>query len=342
MREIRSLTALRGIAALWVVLFHYQGHISWVPGLEVIRQGTIAVDIFFTLSGFILVYVYGEEFNLPNFWLKRFARLYPVHLVTLLVATVLIAGGKIMGFSVVAELTGREFVIHLFALHSFGLTNGLALNYPSWSISAEFSAYLVFPFIVKVILRNKLRLVAPVLLAFFLACVFAANLTGLPLTDRTYNATPLRIMPEFLLGMLSARFCLEERVSRSVTALIAVGLLVCGLVSHIPLMIVFSAPFLVAALFLYDPRVPAPLHYLGLISYSLYMIHALVEKVGFTLWEYFLEREVLPFWVLPFMIVGALIAASVVYHLVEVPGRRYVMSTRQKMVIPPKISGIQK
>lgn len=329
MREIQSLTAFRGIAALWVVLFHYQRHITWIPGADIIRQGHVAVDIFFTLSGFILVYVYGDAFEAKNFWLKRFARLYPVHLVTLLSATILILSGKVLGYSVKAEVTVEEFLAHLFALHSVGVTGKLGLNYPSWSISAEFAAYLVFPMFVTAVLRMRLSLVIGLLIAFFIACVAAADLTGASLTARTYNATPLRIMPEFLLGMLAARICLEGMIYRSAAALLAASLLIFGLVLHAPLMIVVSAPFLIAALFLYDPPVFRSLRYLGLISYSLYMVHALVEKVGFTIGEHLLQRETLPVWTLPIMVAAALGSASALYHLVEVPGRRLVMSFRR-------------
>ena len=331
MPEIQSLTALRGVAALWVVLFHYRNHFVWVPMAEIIRQGSVAVDIFFTLSGFILVYVYRDEFNVANFWLKRFARLYPVHLVALIAVTILTAGAQTLGMSVDNSISAKEFIIHLFTLHSFALMDGLALNYPSWSISAEFSAYLVFPFIVAFVLRQRLMIVGPILLLFFLACVLVAKMTGNPMTERSYDFAPLRIMPEFLLGMLSARLCLQGQLKGFASALIAAALLIFGLANENPLAIIISAPFLIAALFLYDHKVPAPLHYLGLISYSLYMVHALVEKVGFTLFEVLVGQTVIPIWVLPIMIAAVISAASMLYHFVEVPGRHFVMSVSQRM-----------
>lgn len=91
---LTNLTPLRGLAALCVALFHFTGaidninlpHFTWI-----IRKGYLMVDLFFIMSGFIIMHTYGESFRgeikktaLTRFVVARFARIYPLHLFMLL------------------------------------------------------------------------------------------------------------------------------------------------------------------------------------------------------------------------------------------------------------------
>src|SRR6478735_12558 len=86
--EIRPLTAIRGLAALWIVVHHIQP--TWWPNAGAVpslamSMGYTAVDIFFVLSGFILSDVYRRLTlsRLPQFWLRRLLRIYPLTLCVL-------------------------------------------------------------------------------------------------------------------------------------------------------------------------------------------------------------------------------------------------------------------
>ena len=106
---IRQLTGIRLVAAVWVLLYHSQGPLDAIGLLSMpvlpdfIRVGRLGVDLFFALSGFILAHTYlsslGERLKVDKsvkfLWL-RLARIYPVHLVMLLVA----------GFAVFAGFAG--------------------------------------------------------------------------------------------------------------------------------------------------------------------------------------------------------------------------------------------
>jgi peptidoglycan/LPS O-acetylase OafA/YrhL len=92
-RQLQSLTSLRGLAALWVVFYHYSA--IYFPRLDIgdysnlIAKGYLAVDLFFMLSGFVMTHVYYRAFsesitqNYRNFLVARVARLYPLHLLVL-------------------------------------------------------------------------------------------------------------------------------------------------------------------------------------------------------------------------------------------------------------------
>ena len=91
-RDIVSLTSVRGIAAIWVVVFHFVNLLAvrgWPPsarpnGLKFgPRRIQIAVDVFFILVGLILAKTYENELHIPKFFLNRFARIYPLHIVIL-------------------------------------------------------------------------------------------------------------------------------------------------------------------------------------------------------------------------------------------------------------------
>lgn len=153
MTRLDRLTSLRGIAALYVVLFHCQ---VFIPGFDLrpwtglLDKGYLAVDFFFILSGFILAYVYARDFDAGRgsyrrFLFLRLARVGPVHLAMLLAAAVVILPAY--GFGEVANMTNspRTLASSVLLLHAWGGDRALSWNFPSWSISAEWFAYLIFP-----------------------------------------------------------------------------------------------------------------------------------------------------------------------------------------------------
>src|SRR5262245_21034494 len=99
--EIVSLTALRGVLASWVVVYHYWNDVLALfpvaePLTPAARWGHMAVPAFFMLSGFVLAYTYTDKFRtlsrrrVDSFIGRRLARVYPVHLATLLVVAAMV------------------------------------------------------------------------------------------------------------------------------------------------------------------------------------------------------------------------------------------------------------
>ena len=119
--EVRALTGLRGIAALYVVCLHY--YIPIPENMRILSHGYLAVDLFFALSGFVLAMNYSgklsREFTLQaylSFLARRFARIYPLYLFTLTAATALVA-------SHLMELhanPSRIFLPNLFMVQNWG------------------------------------------------------------------------------------------------------------------------------------------------------------------------------------------------------------------------------
>ena len=148
--DLKPLTALRFFAAAWVVAFDYWPRLT--PHVPVmLRRGHLGVEVFFVLSGFILSHVYGRKvgeggFRYGGFLWARLARIYPVHLTTLAGLGLLVAAARMGGAQ------EGEGVVRLGALpaeltltHAWGFAPIGGWNHPSWSLSAEWFAYLSFP-----------------------------------------------------------------------------------------------------------------------------------------------------------------------------------------------------
>ena len=166
-QELKPLTSLRFIAAFWVLLYHFKDHLGLGMGqFGLVADGYLGVDLFFTLSGFILAHVYlshleGGRFGYGGFLKNRIARVYPMHLAALGAMLVLFAGAAILG---VGESNPDAFRLsdlpaHLLMIHAWGATPSVGWNFPSWSISAEWLAYLLFPIVAGVVKRTNVSVI---------------------------------------------------------------------------------------------------------------------------------------------------------------------------------------
>jgi peptidoglycan/LPS O-acetylase OafA/YrhL len=169
--EIKALTGLRIIAALWVVLFHFRPLLrAAAPDFSdalapVLNCGAQGVDLFFILSGFVLTWNYLDRMGwswstrgtLHFLWL-RLARVWPVYLVTLHLAAVWVIFTLHVGHvpsEDVSRLTAVSYVRQLLLVQLWfqPFFDGSSWDGPAWSISAEWLAYLLFGLLVLVIFR---------------------------------------------------------------------------------------------------------------------------------------------------------------------------------------------
>jgi peptidoglycan/LPS O-acetylase OafA/YrhL len=166
--RLYSIDALRGVAALAVVVWHWQ-HFFAVSGTwasvwnranqpfywyikPLYDEGWVAVDLFFAVSGFVFYWLYMEpvarrEISAGKFALQRFSRLYPIYLLTLLVAT----GLELLFY----RATGNWFIFDAndwshFIKSLFLVQNWIppdeaqSFNGPAWAVSIEVMLYVIF------------------------------------------------------------------------------------------------------------------------------------------------------------------------------------------------------
>jgi peptidoglycan/LPS O-acetylase OafA/YrhL len=241
LKRIDPLTGIRGLAALWVALFHLQISDAgkWLHLSPVATHGAWGVDIFFILSGMILSLVYCPQMPATisrrwfgRFLVRRIAKIYPLHLLTLLatIGLVVLAASRHYQFHAInTEYTAWSAIANVFLLHAFGVTRQLSWNTASWSVSAEWFAYLVlFVPMVRLLRRVSLAWVIALALSMWIGLVLlAAFVLHTPIAEISYRGV-LRIVPEFICGYALFRI-IEVAKSRRGDILWMIG--IAGMVS---------------------------------------------------------------------------------------------------------------
>ena len=169
---LANLTPMRGIAALLTVIFHidlFMGNALVHPSFSsVLHRMYLMVDFFFILSGFIMCYVYGNRFTgqvsktaFKKFTVARFSRVYPLHVVTLVFTIFILFFFGRLGVpkNDILQVDNNLYsvITNLLLLHSMNFHNWFTWVHASWSISTEWWAYMLFPFLVAPFFKLKSR-----------------------------------------------------------------------------------------------------------------------------------------------------------------------------------------
>lgn len=145
--NIKALTSIRFFAALHVALFHYVHPYSrWGFFAPVVGAGYVGVSFFFILSGFILTYSHSHESErgkglASKFWMARFARIYPVYLLSMIFAACITPSVFHKKIHILV------FIADLLMVQSWSMRMIYFFNGPAWSLSCEALFYFIFPFI---------------------------------------------------------------------------------------------------------------------------------------------------------------------------------------------------
>jgi len=348
--HIQLLTCLRGLAAWWVVAFHLRVLLAGVVPqalFDLLSHGYLAVDLFFVLSGFVIYINYQASLqtltrrSLLRFFAARLARIYPLHLVIMVLF--LVETIAILLFSTAAQTEYRDppyYVMSLLLVHNWGFTDYLGWNVPSWSISTEAFAYILFPFMCLGLARIDLR--GPGLVA-----AMAASVVALALLVRWHGDASLgtdiprmglvRCVLEFLAGVCLGRmhraYGPPQRLAQ-VLALAAAGVLIAvyagaSIADYWLMPAAFCLMVYGLTRDLEDRAWSVGLAvfvYLGQISYSTYLVHWLVRDGVSLLYLKSFAPNPHGFAI---YIVAVLIASVILFHTVEEPGRRLVRELLQ-------------
>jgi len=356
--DLRALTALRFFAAAWVVLYAFWPDldVGFVP--NIVAKGYLGVELFFVLSGFILSHVYleaaGEKrFRYGGFLWARIARVYPLHLATLLGVMALGLGALLVGMSIEnSVLSWRSLPANLLMIHAWGFAPEAGWNHPSWSISAEWFAYLCFPLFAFVAWRCRHRPIAAVAgAAAFLVALYAVfePLAGFSLTEATIRWGALRIVPCFAYGC--ALYLVYRRAPLKQAGWLALGFAVAtaasaALFAWDGVTVLLAGGLIVSLASLDNARAgwmaSVPAVYLGEISYSIYMVCVPWKLLAVNLAARAADAPDKQLQIFVWLAVVALIpvVAAVSYHLVEHPARRGLRALavrRQKQSTPAPV-----
>jgi peptidoglycan/LPS O-acetylase OafA/YrhL len=209
MQRLDAITGLRWWAAFAVFVFHLRNLVPLpFPIADIARFGYLGVAFFFVLSGFVLTWSWREEVDKRTFYWRRFARIYPLHLVTLLVAIpVFYSVSPDPAQTWVKPFQIGVLLLCLFLLQGWSRDPAIlfAGNPASWTLTVEAFFYTLHPFVTMVIRRLSMvgALVAAggvVLFAFGTRVYISANPTGF-VAELPW---PILRLNEFVLGMCLA------------------------------------------------------------------------------------------------------------------------------------------
>lgn len=343
--KIESIQILRGLAALSVVLFHYRfylvptGSDMTVPD-KLFGWGAFGVDLFFVISGFIMIYVTNDiKKGLSTsirFLKNRLLRILPTYYLILLFA--FLTGGAMSTFhypekaaNLISALTFNPYVIDNppFYINSSGMYN------IRWTINYELYFYLAFS--VCLLFKNRFIALAmwflfPIALAFFSKESITISTAGYHYSSIALRFITNPIIFEFGIGVLAGYTYLFLRdkfktnkpyLSFTFIILIAIGLFTRELnIYNVTSSLVYFFLILSFALenntLLRYKCIYTPLVKLGNISFSLYLIHSPVAIFIFWPLKKSHPELINTYFGLFIMVITAILFAWLSYRFIEV------------------------
>lgn len=346
--RLEHLVSLRGVAAWWVVFFHSLGLMmsAWpnipLSFVKLISQGYLAVDFFFVLSGFIIFINYHGKFAsefrrnvLPFYW-NRLTRIYPVHFLMLLAYLVLVSAFMFTSASrALPPAYGKQqFFENLFLVQAWQ-AESTSWNVPSWSVSAEWFVYMLFPFIAAGLTRFAGSMTAKIILV----CTVFAVLAAVGSWQPEVGTIPVLMLPlvrathEFLLGAIAGALFVHHRdqliQAKFILLFLMAAIVTASVFANVSTH--FFVPFLCftsVCLFSVDESVITRmltmkwLVYLGEISYSTYMLHYFVKDCfKATLVK---DLHAVDAFALSGSFLVVLLASALMHHIFEVPSQNFL------------------
>lgn len=290
--EFLYLDALRIVASFCIVIYHFSAQFdatTWSPGgKKFFHDLSLAVDLFFVISGYIICNVYGRRVETTEqykeFMFKRFARLVPLHIVTF---SIYFCVGAVAWMGIFTPNHPEAFqprciVPSLFLLQPFNFCDALAFNGVTWSIGSEMLMYFALPAVLILVRRPVVGLV--VALATVIALTIIGRLLHWEWTAAAFDFGFVRAIPAFIFGAVcwSARGHLAKLKFTQAgfwgcCLLIGAGL-IAGWDRLVLLFLMYLLVMLAAAASFKRPsRLLEAIAPLGQLTYSIYMLHTLVN-----------------------------------------------------------------
>ena len=345
--DIRALTGVRGVAACVIVLYHF-GYVGLYDGGHIayykIPHGYLLVDMFFMLSGYVIGLTYRDAFesghlrNYASFMLKRVARLYPAYLAIGLLYIAKIAAG-LSGQDTLSMFSPSDIVGNLLMMTGWGLHIHPLMGV-AWAASAEMGSYLLVPLLMLLTIRRSPLLCGLTAVAA-LAAIYMVSISGrgsagpLDVTNGNSFYPMMRAVAGFTLGLAIYRCShILDRLSMTAQDI----LLACILIAIVVTVAIAAGDRLLYVLFIplvmvlsRDGRLAQALfgnalvYRLGLISYSIYLIHPLFVSFAVRGWRLFGQTETAYLLASAACFAVIWLLSELSYRLVEMPGRKFVV-----------------
>jgi len=304
-KELKSLTGIRGVAALWVVLLHYFELIQLNKDLYITKlfsNGIVAVDIFFLLSSFVMCLAYSEEFketisthSYKSFIKKRFARIYPAYFFWVFM---------FLCFEFIKlDFNYAKILVNLLLIQN--LFNDSVIAGIFWSLSSEWLIYLVFPFLYFILHKTRVSYINILLILICLVGLFvlpSINNYFIDFNKGLYSTPPngfigvvmgfnsiLRCLFSYVIG-INLYLLIKDynpatftriRFLKYFIIIVMFAISYFGKSVETYVLLLISSIILISTLYLSNKKVDAffaskIVYFLGKISYSIYLCHMFI------------------------------------------------------------------
>ncbi len=331
-----ALDGMRGIAALWVALYHV---VTWSGGVggpfgelfPILKHGNAAVPVFTVLSGFLIYRSFRKVTDmslLRNYFIRRIVRIYPLYAATIIVLFIY--------FTPETEMAPfNRLLAELLMLRSFGFET--FANPSTWSLYVEFLFYIILPFFISL----SGRFITPLSIIFMILFSFASVHGG-------YEAN---LWKYFFMGILTSKIIDNVEINNLTAGCLVLlgttmlyfsaysdwlliffrklfagnaflgGLLKEGYASHLSIVVGLSTMILIVGV-LRSKQFGivlscSPLKMLGAISYSIFLVHPIFIFASMNVAPNFdritkivCPLPMMPLWLIPFVFVPAMITVS--------------------------------
>lgn len=352
-QKFLNIEFLRFIFAISIVVYHL--FTGWLPEYcsniqlfktihELTRDSVRAVDFFFIISGFFLVYTFKHDLSVIDFLKKKVIRLWPVAVFAICAWTII----YLLGFITAEKYGTINNIFGLFMINNIGITTDIGINIQSWYVSSLMLVLIFYFYIMKYLERPIVNIIISAITLFCYSFIVHAqngSLTGEVTTY--YNVFNIGIMRAFAgcgLGYLiaSSGICNNYKTKYGIKVRIAFGLvelvLIVFLVYNMCLnkmkytndMIFILAFVLLFLIFIKNLGLLSNIfnnhfsEFLGKYTYSIFMTHRICFAIlSVTLWKANIVTEH-SFLTILYSVVLAILFGIIVYYSIEKPAAKYL------------------
>ncbi len=322
-----SIDFLRYIASLSVLIWHYQHFYFPSAGVvgsanEILSQpmydllhffytkGYYGVQVFWVISGYVFIKVYiNRPCTTQEFVLFRFARLYPLHFLTLILVTILqcLSLSTLGHAQIYPSNDVYHFLLNIFFISGWGFQKGWSFNAPIWSVSVEILSYTLFWLVLPLIRKTRIT----ILIVFILSLLTQKYI---------YQGAIIDCIIWFFLGCLVYVLSVHDIMNRNpyLTILSTASLLALFSINEtfdininkyfiIFLIVFFFSRFENFA----NQKISRMLYLLGSLSYGMYLWHIPLQIVLMSTVQYFGIKN--PYSHFYFLVLYALLLHCIAY-----------------------------
>ncbi len=333
-KRLLELDAMRGIACLLVVVFHF--NVNQPRGWNWLNLGVAGVDFFFIISGFVIFYSLSRNNNAFDFIISRFSRLFPAYWVAVCATSALVVlnGGTI---------PLRDFLINLTMLQGYVGVEDIDGAYWTLGIELFFYGLALLPFVFKVTHRIELFIWISLLLVYgwhYWGTIFIYSFhDSVSRHVQFFNHAPL-----FFAGIFFYLIGFDRATPERYFGVLCCFILTCylhgfygrtqwviSLHAHVWMLIVFFGAFYLLLANRLRFLVNRITLFLGTISYSLYLIHQRISTEIVRPWLQHLMPDMPNPVYMIILIALSIGVASIITFWIELPMMRFLRTSWKKL-----------